>query len=187
MLFRIWLGDARATEGIEIYAQLFHVEAESQRAQETHAERFARRQRESAPILLSLRAWVDEARAKVEPKSKLGKALGYLHRQWPRLAAFLRDPLMELTNNEVERDLRRWVLDRKTWLFLGHEASARRAASALTLLTTCRKMGLEPRRYLRETLAKLLAGERDLSALLPETHERAVAEERANAEKRDAA
>ena len=181
------LGDARATEGIEIYAQLFHVEAESQRAQETHAERFARRQRESAPILLSLRAWVDEARAKVEPKSKLGKALGYLHRQWPRLAAFLRDPLMELTNNEVERDLRRWVLDRKTWLFLGHEASARRAASALTLLTTCRKMGLEPRRYLRETLAKLLAGERDLSALLPETHERVVAEERANAEKRAAA
>jgi transposase len=181
------LGDTRATEGIEIYAKLFHVDAESKRAGESLAERFARRERDSVPIVACLRAWVDKMRADVEPKSKLGNALGYLHRQWTRLTVFLRDPLMELTNNEVERDLRRWVLDRKTWLFLGHEESARRAASALTLLTTCRKMRLEPRRYLRETLAKILAGERSLTALLPETHERLVAQERAAAELRDAA
>jgi len=62
------------------------------------------------------------------------------------------------------------VLDRKTWLFVGHEVSAQRAADALTLLATCRKMGIEPRRYLRETLAKILAGEKKLVALLPETY-----------------
>ena len=90
---------------------------------------------------------------------------------------------MELTNNEVERDLRRWVLDRKTWMFVGHDASARRAADALTLLTTCRKMGVEPRRYLRETLAKILAGEKDPVALAPETFARKVAAEKAAAEK----
>ena len=87
--------------------------------------------------------------------------------------------MMDLTNNEVERGLRRWVLDRKTWLFVGHDASARRAADALTLLTTCRKMGLDPRRYLRETLAKILAGEKDPVALAPETLARALAAERA--------
>jgi len=31
-------------------------------------------------------------------------------------------------------------------------------------------MGIEPRRYLRETLAKILAGEKDLVALFPETY-----------------
>ena len=77
---------------------------------------------------------------------------------------------MELTNNEVERDLRCWVLDRKTWLFVGHEQSAQRAADALTLITTCKKMGLDPRAYLRDTLAKILAGEKSLTALLPETY-----------------
>jgi hypothetical protein len=82
---------------------------------------------------------------------------------------------MELTNNAVESGLRRWVLDRKTWLFVGHELSARRAADALTLLTTCRKMGVEPRAYLRETLAKILAGEKSLTALLPETYAKAHA------------
>jgi hypothetical protein len=77
---------------------------------------------------------------------------------------------MELTNNEVESGLRTWVLDRKTWLFVGNEASARRAADALTILTTCKKMGINPRAYLRDALAKLLAGEKSLAAMLPETY-----------------
>jgi transposase len=77
---------------------------------------------------------------------------------------------MELTNNEVESGLRTWVLDRKTWLFVGHEPSARRTADALTILTTCKKMGIHPRAYLRDALAKILAGEKNLAALLPETY-----------------
>ena len=169
------LGDARAAEGLEIYGQIFHVDAESKRLGESIEVRFARRQRESAPLVDRLRTWVERRRAEVEPKVPLGRALGYLYRQWKRLTAFMRDPLMELTNNDVEGGLRRWVLDRKTWLFVGHEVSARRAADALTLLTTCRKMGIEPRRYLRDTLAKLLAGEKNLAALLPENYAPAVA------------
>jgi hypothetical protein len=78
---------------------------------------------------------------------------------------------MELTNNEVERDLRAWVLDRKTWLFCGHDESARRAADALTIITTCKKLGHDPRRYIRDTLKRILSGERDLNALLPENYE----------------
>jgi hypothetical protein len=83
---------------------------------------------------------------------------------------------MELTNNEVESGLRTWVLDRKTWLFVGHETSARRTADALTLLTTCKKMGIDPRAYLRDTLAKILAGEKSLVALVPETYAASLAE-----------
>ncbi len=124
---------------------------------------------------------------RVAPKCALGKALGYIALQWKRLTAFMRDPKMELTNNEVERDLRRWVLARKTWYFVGHELSARRTADALTLLTTCRKMGLDPRRYPRATLAKLLAGEKDLAALLPETFARTIATENAVVNERVAA
>lgn len=180
-------GDLRAAAGLELFARLFHVDAESKRLNESLEERFARRQREAAPIVDELDAWVKGMRAEVEPKSALGKALGYIHRQWPRLTAFVRDPRMELTNNEVERDLRRWVLDRKVWLFVGHEQSARRAADALTLLTTCRKMGLDPRRYLREALAKILAGEKKLVELLPETFARAMAAERAAREGADRA
>jgi len=169
-------GDARAVEGLELYAKIFHVDAESKRLGETIAQRFERRQRESAPAAAELRAWVDLRSGDVEPKSVLGQALGYLARQWPRLTAFLRDPLMVLTNNEVEGGLRTWVLNRKTWLFVGHELSARRAADALTLIRTCNKMGINPRAYLRDTLAKILAGEKSLQALLPETYAASCAE-----------
>jgi transposase len=169
-------GDARAAEGLTIYGALFHVEAESKRLSESVEQRFARRLKDSVPLAGSLHAWVQSRRLEVEPKSKLGEALGYLHRQWKRLTAFLRDPLMEMTNNEVEGDFRRWVLDRQTWLFVGHDESAHRAAAALTLITTCKKFGIPARNYLRDTLAKILAGEKDLTALLPETYAAARAE-----------
>lgn len=170
------MGDARAIAGLELYGRIFHVDAESKRLGESLEQRFERRQRDSAPAVAELRAWLDARRGDVEPKSVLGKALGYLDRQWPRLTRFLHDPLMELTNNDVEGGLRTWVLDKKTWLFVGHEVSARRTADALTLLTTCKRMGIHPRAYLRDTLAKILAGEKDLTALLPETYAASLAQ-----------
>ncbi len=170
------LGDARAVEGLELYAKIFHVDAEAKRLGESIDQRFARRLRDSVPFVEDLRRWVDRRRGDVEPKSVLGKALGYLHRQWPRLTAFLRDPRMELTNNEVESGLRTRVLDWKTWLFVGHELSARRAADALTLIRTCKRMGIHARAYLRDTLAKILSGERTLAALLPETYAATLAD-----------
>ena len=175
------IGDRRAVTGLALFAQLFHVDAESKRLGETVEARFVRRQSESVAIVEELRGWTARMRGEAEPKSPLGGAVGYIHRQWSRLTRFLEDPLMELTNNEVERDLRRWVLDRKTWMFVGHDTSARRAADALTLLTTCRKMGVEPRRYLRETLAKILAREKDAVALAPATFARELAAEKARA------
>lgn len=52
----------------------------------------------------------------------------------------------------------------------------KRAADALTILTTCKKMGINPRAYVRDTLTKILAGEKILAALLPETYAAAHAE-----------
>ena len=160
-------GDLRAAEGIALYGTLFHIDAESKRAGESFAKRHERRQAESRPASLELRAWVDRQRPLVEPRSELGKALGYLHRQWDRLMRFLDDPLLELTNNEVERDLRTHVLNRKTWYFCGDDESARRMANALTLIITCRKLGTSPRAYLRDALTRLLRGDKDLDAMMP--------------------
>jgi transposase len=180
-------GDARALEGLELFARIFHVDAESKRAAESLQQRLERRQRESVPIIAELKAWIHTRRRDVEPKSPLGRALRYIDKQWPRLTAFLNDARMELTNNEVERDLRTWVLDRKTWLFCGHDVSAQRAAAALTIITTCKKLGIDPRRYMGDTLRRLLAGEKDLSALLPENYKPHLADLAIDVEHRRAA
>src|SRR5690349_7631628 len=101
---------------------------------------------------------MDATMGQAEPKSELGKALGYMQRQWRRLTRLLNNPLMELTNNEVERGCGLWFWICKTWLFCGHDESARRAADALTIITTCKKLGHDPRRYIRDMLKRLLDG-----------------------------
>jgi hypothetical protein len=164
------LGDARAIVGLELYAKLFHIEAESNRLGDSLEQRLVRRIRDATPVVAELRTWVEARRADVEPKSPLGGAVNYLHRQWPRLTVFLSDPRMELTNNEVESDLRTWVVDRKVWLFVGHERNAQRTADALTVLTTCKKMGINARTYLHDVITKILGGETNLAALLPEAY-----------------
>jgi transposase len=179
-------GDHRALVGLELFGQIFHVDAESKRAGESIAQRFERRQRESAPLVAQLKAWLRERRGDVEPKSTLGKALSYIDKQWDRLTRFMHDPVMELTNNDVERGLRTWVLDRKTWMFCGHEQSARRAADALTIITTCKNLGIDPRCYIRDTLRRLLDGEKDLSALLPENYKPSRNAERPDSEQQAA-
>ena len=62
------------------------------------------------------------------------------------------------------------MLDRKTWLFVGSDQSARRTADALTILMTCRHFKIEPRRYLRDTLRRILDGVKDVAPLLPENY-----------------
>jgi transposase len=85
-------GDARAVEGLELYAKIFHIDAESKRLGDSLQQRFERRLRDSAPAVAELRAWVDARLTDVEPRSVLGQALGYLDRQWSRLTLFLDDP-----------------------------------------------------------------------------------------------
>ena len=85
----------------------------------------------------------------------LGKALGYLHRQWHRLVLFLTDGRLELTNNRLERELRALVLGRKNWLFAYGDLGGKRTAMILTVIGTCIAHRINPRAYLH-AVAKLI-------------------------------
>jgi transposase len=110
-------GDLLALEGIELIAPLFRIEREAMLAGDTAEQRKARRAEHSVPALASIQAWVDEHSGAIPPKTPLGKALGYLRRQWKRLQLFVQDGNLEITNNRCERELRKLVLGRKNWLF----------------------------------------------------------------------
>jgi transposase len=94
-------GDRVALEGVRLIAPLFEVERESKLAGDHAADRKARRARKSKPLADAVFAWADEQRALVPPKTGLGKALGYLHRQRQRLLLFLDDGNVPLTNNHA--------------------------------------------------------------------------------------
>ena len=163
-------GDTLALEGLRIIAQLFAVERASTLAGDSAQERRARRDVHTRPILAMLRAWVDRQRDIIPPKTPLGRALGYLHRQWPRLLLFLEDGNIEATNNRRERELRRLVLGRRNWLFTWLDEGGERTADILSIVATCIAHDVNPRAYLHLVTKLIVQGwpQRKLRDLLPD-------------------
>jgi transposase len=141
-------GDRIAMEGLRMIQRLFAIERRSSLDGDHAQERLARRKEHSEPVINELRAWIDAQRSITPPKTSLGRALGYLHRQWSRLLLFLEDGNIELTNNGVERELRKLVLGRRNWLFTWEDLGGERTAAILTIIATCVAHGINPRAYL---------------------------------------
>jgi hypothetical protein len=151
-------------------AGLFAVERQSKLDGDTAAQRLVRRLEQSKPIVEALRVRIDDQRATVPPRTPLGAALGYLHRQWPRLLLFLSDGNIELTNNRVERELRKLVLGRRNWLFAWEDLGGERTAHILTIVGTCVAHGINPRAYLHLVTNLIINGwpQAKLRDLLPD-------------------
>jgi transposase len=141
-------GDRVALEALHKIAPLFAIEDASKLAGDNAEQRRVRRFLQSRPVLDEIRAFVDQQRALVPPKTPLGRALGYLHRQWHRLILFLDDGNIELTNNRREREIRRLVLGRKNWLFTWLDVGGERTANILTIVATCIAHDVNPRAFL---------------------------------------
>lgn len=92
------------------------------------------------------------------PKTPLGRSLGYLHRQWSRLILFLDDGNIELTNNRIERELRRLVLGRRNWLFTWMDSGGERTAAILTIIATCLAHDINARAYLHLVTRLIIHG-----------------------------
>lgn len=163
-------GDQIALEGLRIIARLFAVERLSTLSGDTAHERRARRQEHTRPVLDELRVWLDERRGEVPPKTPLGKALGYLHRQWHRLVLFLDDGNIEATNNRRERELRRLVQGRKNWMFTWLDAGGERTGRVLSIIATCIAHDVNPRAYLHVVTKAIVNGwpQARLRELLPD-------------------
>ncbi|MGH8309573.1 MAG: IS66 family transposase [Steroidobacteraceae bacterium] len=163
-------GDLVALEALKIIARLFVVERDATLAGDNADARRARRAEHSKPVLDELRAFVDEHLAVTPPKTPLGQALRYLHRQWRRLVLFLEDGNIELTNNRRERELRRLVLGRRNWLFTWLDEGGERTATILSIVATCIAHEVEPRAYLHRVTRLIVEGwpQSKLRDLLPD-------------------
>ncbi len=157
-------------EGLAHYVREHGVERASTIAGDTAEQRRARREEHGRPVLDELRAWLDDKRAVIPPKTPLGRGLGYLHRQWHRLLLFLEDGNIELTNNRRERELRRLVLGRRNWLFAWLDLGGERTACILTIIGTCIAHDVNPRAYLHRVTRLIVQGwpQARLRELLPD-------------------
>lgn len=167
---------ARADHALDLFAQLYRIEARLKSASDQ--ERYDARQTLSLPVLQKLRTWLDETSPVVTPKSKLGEALGYLSKLWPRLIRYTERGDLPIDNNSLEGAIRPFVVGRKGWLFSDTPAGAHASAVLYSLLETAKANNREPYAWLRFVLERLPLAKtvEDIEALLPwNTHDQDLA------------
>jgi hypothetical protein len=156
-----------ATRFIKLIGKLFAAEA---RSETWTAERRQRlRRRYSARVLDAIEKLTLEQRPGVVPQSLLGKALTYLHGQWPKLIRYVENGNWPISNNPRENSIRPFVVARKSFLFADTVAGAHASANLYSLVESAKANGIDPYRYLtwlfqRLPLAKTVD---DYDALLP--------------------
>jgi hypothetical protein len=157
----------KAKQALDLIARLYGVE---KALKELDPEaRHAQRQIKARPLLDELHVWLEQARPEVPPSTLTGKALTYLHNQWPKLIGYLDDGRLDIDNNACERAIRPFVIGRRNWLFADTPAGAHASANLYSLIETAKAKGHEPYRYLRHLFTALPAakGDQDIDALLP--------------------
>jgi hypothetical protein len=140
----------RALIGVGFANKLFEIEREI--AKLPPDKRLAIRQQRAGPIVDALREWRDQmlARSDVHEGTPLRRALGYLRNHWDALTRFLHDGKIPIHNNRSELELRRLVVGRANWLFVGSDDSAEWTCTFVSLVASCEINGLDPQAYLRD-------------------------------------
>lgn len=113
------------------------------------------REEKSRPIVKRLLEYLDEIQASALPKSPLGEAIGYARRNKGALVRYIEDGRLKIDNNGAERAIKPLVIGRKNWMFCGREPAAHRAAILLSLVQTCKHIGVEPFAYLRDVIERV--------------------------------
>jgi transposase len=143
-------------EALDLIGDIYRVEHDAKAAGivGTDAHLALRRDR-ARPLFARLLLWGRRRRGAFEPRSGMGKAIGYLLRHFRALGRFLRYASIPPDNNIAEASLRRVALGRANFLFVGHEDAGANLAILYTLVATCEKHGVNAIDYLTDVLIRV--------------------------------
>ena len=143
----------RARQALALIGELFRIERTI--AEAPPGKRHSVRARESRPIVERFFAWCDGEVDRVLDGTPLAKAIGYARNQREALMRFLDDARLPLCNNISERSLRREVVGRRNWMFIGNDDAGEVNTVFVSLLASCQLHGIEPWSYLRDLFCLL--------------------------------
>jgi len=145
-----------AAEGVRRIAELYVIENDIRGQSPTN--RLAARRARSAPLVKAFSIWLEQQRARVSTKSRLGEKLSYIANHWDGLQIFLTDGRIELDSNPVENAIRPIAINRKNALFAGHDEGGENWGLFASIIGTCKLNDVNPFDYLKATLEALAAG-----------------------------
>ncbi len=135
--------------------ELFAIDGRAREQQLSHQARGQLRQLQAAPLLDRLHATLKAALHQCLPASATGKAIHYTLALWSKLVRFLQYPEIELSTNLAENSMRGIAIGRRNWIHFGHQNAGPRIAAILSVLESCRRLQINPRRYLTDILPGL--------------------------------
>ena len=156
-----------ARQTISMIASLYAIE--KQAAGMAEAERLKLREEQSRPQLAVLRDKLLHWKQELLPRHPMAEAISYALSQWQPLSVFCSDGAVPIDNNASEREMKRIVLNRKNSLFVGNPRGGRTSAILASITSTCRRLDLDPHRYLTQLLVNLpTTPANQLAAWLPD-------------------
>lgn len=103
------------------------------------------------------------------PSSELAKAIGYMQSREKNFRVYLTNANARIDNNTAERGVRKLVIGRKNWLFVGSHRSGKAMANLMSLVQSCRAMKINPQAYLEDIFKRLPSHpHKNLHELLPD-------------------
>ena len=145
------------TEYLNFYKELSSFEKQAEDFEDLHDIR----QTKSKPLIEKMHAWLIDQLPKSRSELGFRKAIKYSLNNWAELIKFLDDPVIPLTNNEAERSIRQVVMGRKNFYGSRSIDGADLAATMYTIIESCKKFEIDPRKYILETL-KLSAAKKEV-------------------------
>ena len=130
-------------------------------------EHLALRTERSAPVVRAIFEVIEKYVGVFDARSSIAKAMRYLLNQREPLSLFLKDPRVPIHNNLSERALRIVALLRKNALFVGNDESGTHLAMLLTMTATCQLHGVDPEKWLADTLIRMTERGSTIEELLP--------------------
>lgn len=147
--------DVEAVNMVTRMDALFMVDREARKQGASGAERLALRKEHSQPWIAEIRAMCEKLVGRTLPQSALGKAISYTLNMWTKLVRCLDYDEVELSNNLAENSFRPIAVGRKNWLHVGSEKAGPKVAAILSVVESCRRLGIPVKEYLADILPDL--------------------------------
>ena len=141
---------ADAATFVEMVDDLYAIENRAQ----TFEQLAELRRTEGRALVDQMHAWLWEAKRRFLAGDGIVAAANYCLKRWSQLTLFLSDLTVPLDNNDAERALRHLVMGRKNFAGSKSIDGADVAATLYTVIESAKKVGLQPREYLKYVITE---------------------------------
>jgi transposase len=147
--------DGEAIKMVTRMDALFLIDRDARRRGLSANERQGQRQEYAEEWLNGIRAGCLALALEALPKSALGQAAAYTLNMWEKLRRCFDYAEVELSNNVAENSMRPVALGRKNWLHVGSAKAGPKVAAILSVVESCRRLGVPVKGYLGSVLPGL--------------------------------